>query len=75
VVLSSLFFTRLRVEKRIRQLMILSGVVAVLTLGLAAALMPRYGIAASAVGWLVGNGLVAVLAVVGMWRDRRSLDH
>jgi O-antigen/teichoic acid export membrane protein len=71
VVLSSLYFTRLRVEKRIGKLMLLSGLIAALTLGLAAALMPRYGIAASAVGWLIGNGLVAMLAVVGMWRDRR----
>jgi O-antigen/teichoic acid export membrane protein len=70
VVLSSLYFTRLRVEKRIGQLMLLSGVIAALTLGLAAVLMPRYGIAASAVGWLLGNGLVATLAVGRMWRDR-----
>ena len=49
---------------------LLSGFIAVLTLGLAAALMPRYGIAASAVGWLLGNGLVAALALGRMWRDR-----
>jgi hypothetical protein len=53
----------------------LSGVVAALTLGLAAALLPRYGIAASAVGWLLGNGLVAGLAVAGMWRDREGLQR
>jgi O-antigen/teichoic acid export membrane protein len=72
VVLSSLYFTRLRVEKRVGQLVLLSGFVAALTLGLAAALMSRYGITASAVGWLLGNGLVATLAVAGMWRERRA---
>jgi O-antigen/teichoic acid export membrane protein len=72
VVLSSLYFTRLRVEKRTGQLMLLSGAVAFLTLGLAAALMPRCGIAASAVGWLVGNGLVAALALGRMWWDRKA---
>jgi O-antigen/teichoic acid export membrane protein len=70
VVLAGLYYTRLRVEKRVGRLMLLSGLVAALTLGLAAALMPRYGIAASAVGWLLGNGLVAALAMVGMWRER-----
>ena len=78
VVLSSLYFTRLRVEKRVGRLVLLSALVAALTLGLAAALMPRYGIAASAVGWLLGNGLVAGLGVGGMWWERRrseSLKH
>jgi O-antigen/teichoic acid export membrane protein len=70
VVLSLLYFTRLQVEKRIGRLILLSGVIAVLTLGLAALLMPRYGITASGVGWLLGNGLVAGLALVAMWRDR-----
>jgi len=32
--------------------------------------MPRYGIAASGVGWLLGHGLVAALAVASIWRDR-----
>jgi O-antigen/teichoic acid export membrane protein len=70
VVLSSLYFTRLRVEKRVGPLILLSAATAALTLGLAAALMPRYGISASAVGWLLGNGLVAALAVGRMWRER-----
>ena len=70
VVLSLLYFTRLRVEKRIGRLILLSSVIAVLTLGLAAVLMPRYGITASGVGWLLGNGLVAGLALVSIWRDR-----
>jgi O-antigen/teichoic acid export membrane protein len=72
VVMTSLHFTRLRVEKRIGQLVLLSGLVAVLTLGLAAALLPRYGISASAVGWLLGNGLVNALAVGRVWRERRA---
>jgi O-antigen/teichoic acid export membrane protein len=68
--LASLEFTRLRVEKRIGRLLLLSAAVAVATLGLAAALMPRYGIAASATGWLLGNGLVAALAAGRRWVDR-----
>jgi O-antigen/teichoic acid export membrane protein len=70
VVLARLYFTRLQVQKRIGQMILLGGIIAALTLGLAAVLVPRYGIAASGVGWLLGNGLVAALAVVGMWRER-----
>jgi O-antigen/teichoic acid export membrane protein len=78
VVAAQLYFTALRVQKRVGRLIVLSGLIATLTLGLAAALMPRYGIAGSGVGWLVGNGLVAVLGVAGMWRERgrsESLKH
>jgi hypothetical protein len=71
VVLAWIYFTRLRVEKRIGRLVVLSSTIAVLTVGLAALLLPRYGIAASAVGWLLGNGLVAALAVGKMWRGRK----
>jgi O-antigen/teichoic acid export membrane protein len=63
VVLASLEFTRLRVQKRIGRLVLLSATIAVATIGLAAVLMPRHGIAASGVGWLLGNGVVAFLAI------------
>ena len=69
VVLARLYFTRLQVQKRIGEMILLSGVIAALTLGLAAALVPRHGITANGVGWLLGNGLVATLAVARMWRD------
>lgn len=65
VVLSSLYLTWLKVRKQVGTLIVVSGVVALTTLGVARALMPAYGIAASGMGWLIGNGLVAVLAV---WR-------
>ena len=69
-VLAQLYFTRLRVQKRVGRLVLLSGVIAACTLGLAAALMPHYGIAASAIGWLLGNSLVAALALYEVWRER-----
>jgi O-antigen/teichoic acid export membrane protein len=69
-VLSGLVFTHLRVRKQIGRLIVLSILVAAATLGAAAALMPRFGIAASGVGWLGGNGLVAVIGVVSVWKDR-----
>ncbi|RLC81064.1 MAG: hypothetical protein DRJ03_09950 [Chloroflexi bacterium] len=67
VVLTGLYFTYLRVQKRIGRLVVLSTTMAVVTLGVAVSLMPRLGIAASGVGWLVGNGLVAVIALGSVW--------
>jgi hypothetical protein len=57
------------VQKRVGRLVLLSGVVAVATLGLAIVWMPRFGIAANGMGWLVGNGLVAAIAVIDVGRE------
>jgi O-antigen/teichoic acid export membrane protein len=66
IVLSRLYFTHLRVQKQIGHLVLLSGIVAAATLGVAAVLMPRLGIAANGVGLLVGHSLVAAVAS-GRW--------
>jgi len=66
IVLSRLYFTHLRVQKQIGRLILLSGIVAAATLGVAAVLMPRLGIAANGVGLLVGHSLVAAVAS-GRW--------
>jgi O-antigen/teichoic acid export membrane protein len=68
-VLTGLYFTRLRVQKRIGHLMFLGCIVAIATLGSAVLLMPHVGISASGIGWMVGNGLVTALAVVNMWKE------
>jgi O-antigen/teichoic acid export membrane protein len=62
-VLNTMYFTRLRIQKRVGRLMAISCIIALMTLGMTATLMPRLGIAASGVGWLAGNGLVAVMAI------------
>jgi O-antigen/teichoic acid export membrane protein len=68
-VLTGLYFTYLRVQKRVGHLILLSGLVAAATLGAAVALMPRFGIAANGMGWLTGNALVAVIAIGSVWKD------
>jgi O-antigen/teichoic acid export membrane protein len=68
VVLTRLYFTYLRVQKRIGRLILFSGLIAIATLGIAIVWMPRFGIAASGMGWLAGNGLVAAMAVGDLWR-------
>jgi O-antigen/teichoic acid export membrane protein len=70
VVLAQLYFTRLRVQKRVGRLVLLSGLIALCTIGLSAILMPGHGISASAVGWLLGNAIVAALALLDLWRAR-----
>lgn len=72
VVLCRLYYTHLRVRKRVGLLIAMSGLVAAITLGAAALGMPRHGIAASGVGWLVGNGLVALLAAGTIWHRARG---
>ncbi len=69
VVLTGLYFTYLRVQKRIGRLVVASITMAAVTLGVAIVLMPRLGIAASGVGWLLGNGLVAVIALGRVWNS------
>jgi|GEM_PF-307741 len=71
-VMAGLYFARLRVEKRVGRLILLSGVVAAATLGLATLLVGRLGIAANGIGWLVGNGLVTATAIGNVWRDISS---
>jgi O-antigen/teichoic acid export membrane protein len=69
VVLTGLYFTYLRVRKRVGRLMVLSAAVAVITLGVAALLIDRAGIAASGIGWLLGNGLVTGIALASVWKE------
>jgi O-antigen/teichoic acid export membrane protein len=69
VLLSWLYFTRLRVQKRIGKLIAASIIVAGGTLSLAVILMPRLGILAIGIGWLTGNSLVALLATADTWRE------
>jgi hypothetical protein len=69
VLLSWLYFTRLRVQKRIGKLIAASIIVAGCTLSLAVILMPQLGILAIGIGWLIGNSLVALLAAAETWRE------
>lgn len=69
VLLSWLYFTRLRVQKCIGKLIAVSIIVAGCTLSLAIILMPSLGILAIGVGWLTGNSLVALLALTDTLRE------
>jgi O-antigen/teichoic acid export membrane protein len=62
-VLSQLYFTYLRVEKRMGRVIVLSGIVAAATLGTAFLLTPRIGIGAAGMGWLAANVFVTAMAL------------
>jgi O-antigen/teichoic acid export membrane protein len=64
VVMTQLFFTYLRVRKQVKSLSLLSGMIAVVTVGVAALLMPRIGISGGGIGWLVSNSLAAAMALI-----------
>jgi O-antigen/teichoic acid export membrane protein len=68
-VLSGLYFTYLRVEKRVAELVVLGTLVAAITLGVSVLGMPVYGIAASGLGWLVANSTTVIVGTaMVLWR-------
>ena len=71
MVLSGLYFTHLRVQKQIGRLILLSTIIATVTLGTAATLMPHLGIAANGVALLLGHSLVTSVALGEWFRQNR----
>jgi O-antigen/teichoic acid export membrane protein len=73
-VLAQLYFTRLRVQKHIRPLVLGSAGIAVVTLGISLWLMPRFGIAATGIGWTLAHGLLltAGWAATHLWQPPRA---
>jgi len=74
-VLSGLYFTHLRVKKQIGRLILLNAIAAAATLSVVVALMPRIGIAASGLGLLVGNGLVAARALYRWVKRDKAVER
>jgi len=72
VVLARLYFTYLRVHNRIGRLVAFSFVIGLATLGVSAAFLPRLGIPAGGIGWLLGNALVALFGALDFLRRQES---
>jgi O-antigen/teichoic acid export membrane protein len=70
VFLRWLYFTRLRVQKLIGRLILASSIVALCTLALAILLTPSLGISATGIGWLIGNSLIVLIALVEIWKEK-----
>jgi O-antigen/teichoic acid export membrane protein len=74
-VLSSQYFTILRVRERINQLMLVSALLAVVTLGITYAFIPRFGITAVGIGWLIGLCLTTFIAIIGLGWHKIIIAH
>ena len=68
--LNQIYFSILRVQKRLRTLTILNGVIAAVTLVLAYVLLPRMGTLGAGIGWVTSQTLVALWIVSGQGRSR-----
>ena len=68
--INSIYFSKKRVEKRMRSVVILNVIAAVAILGLSYFLLPTMGIVGAGVACLIGRGLVS-LGIVGSLLHRR----
>jgi O-antigen/teichoic acid export membrane protein len=49
----SIYITKKRVEKRTREMIVVQGIIAIMTLGLTYFLTPEYGIVSAGIGWII----------------------
>jgi O-antigen/teichoic acid export membrane protein len=68
VVLTWLYFTLLRLQKRVARLVILGGLMAVVLLATSALFLPHLGITATSLGWMAAHSLIVALATVDLAR-------
>ena len=59
-VINGLYFTKLKVQKQIKQLILVNAILTFVTLGITYYLIPRVGITAVGIGWLIGNSLTSL---------------
>lgn len=62
-VINGLYFTKLKVQKQIKQLILVNAILTFVTLGITYYLIPRFGITAVGIGWLIGNSLTSLGAI------------
>ncbi|MFN2270894.1 MAG: glycosyltransferase, partial [Anaerolineae bacterium] len=72
VVLVRIYFTRIRVQKRIGWSIVLNSIVATTTVVAAVILMPSFGLSGIGIGWLTGNCLVAATAIIDIRKEHQK---
>jgi O-antigen/teichoic acid export membrane protein len=70
ILVNTAYLTVKRVERQMTPIITLSALIAVGTLALSYGLMPRLGVEATAVGWLVSQAAAATLVVLSLLRHR-----
>ncbi len=69
---SSLYFTIKRTQKAMKSVVLMTGFISIVTLGLSYVLLPRIGLLAAGVGWLGANSAVALFIII-IWLKKKSL--
>jgi O-antigen/teichoic acid export membrane protein len=64
-VISGLYFTSLRVRKKIKQLVVLSAIFTAVTLGVSFSLIGRFGITVVGIGWFIAMSVITFFAIIG----------
>ncbi|OFV67258.1 MAG: polymerase [Candidatus Syntrophoarchaeum caldarius] len=67
--LSRIFFAIKRIQKDVKELVVLSGLVFGLVVGLGYLFMTMFGVVGVGVAWVVGNGVGSVCVGVMVWRE------
>jgi len=68
-----LYFSIRRVKKKMRNVIGLSGFIAVFTLGLTYVLLPQVGIIGAGIAWLFSQGVAAIFIMRNLFRNRSEV--
>ncbi len=74
---TSLYFSALRVRKRVREMVLLAGLISIVSLAYPFVAVESPQLDSLAVGWLIGQGLVTVIGLRALFftTKRRDEDH
>lgn len=72
--ISSLYFTKMRLNEQLRRIVLLGMAIALITLASAYVGLPKLGIKANGLGWLAAHLIVSIAALAD-WSSRRRLPR
>ena len=68
--INSIYFSKKKVEKDMKPVILFSGLIAALTLGLSYLLLPQFGLIAAGAAWLASQAITAMIILVIFIRNR-----
>lgn len=72
ILVNQLFFAYLRIRKQLLPLIVVSGLVGLLTIGISAGFMNSIGIGANGIGIFYGNSLMAITILIHMYQAHKK---
>ena len=67
---NSTYFAIKRVQKDVKELIVLSGIIGGLVIGTGYIFMPMFGVIGAGYAWLAGNGIGSVMVAIMAWRGK-----